>query len=109
VPFTRFAIVDLDGGLLRSGDPVAIQAHDGFYLDVQEDGGVSASAGNAGRTGSFRIWKARGSGAIGRDEDIALQAPSGRYLTAEPGSGRITATGWLIGPAETFRLLPLPE
>lgn len=109
VPFTRFAIVDLNGGPLRSGDPVAIQAHDGFYLTVQADGGVSASVGSAGKTGVFRIWKARGSGAIDRDEDIAVQAPSGRYLTAEPGSGRITAAGWLIGPAETFRLLPLPE
>lgn len=109
MPFTRFAIVDLNGGTLRSGDSVAIQAHDGFYLAVGEDGGVLARAGEAGRTGVFRIWKAQGRGRIDGDENVALQAPSGRYLTAAPGSGRITAAGWGIGPAETFRLLPLPE
>ena len=108
MPFTRFAIVDLNGGSLRSGDLVAIQDRDGFYLTLGEGGGVLASADEAGRTGVFRIWKARGRGRIDGD-DVALQASSGRYLTAEPGSGRITASGWLIGPAETFRLFPLPE
>jgi hypothetical protein len=109
LPTTRFALVDLDGEPLRSGDTVAIQARDGFYLNVQEKGGVFASAAESGKTGVFRIWKTKGTGTIRRDDDIALQASSGRYLTAEPGSGRITAAGSLIGPAETFRLLLLPD
>jgi hypothetical protein len=110
MPFTQFALVDLNGEPLRNGDPVALQAHNGFYLTVQEEGGVFAGAGEAGKTGTFRIWKVGGEGIIRRDNDIALQASSsGRYLTAEPGSGRITATRWLIGPAETFRLLLLKE
>jgi hypothetical protein len=108
-PFTRFAIVDLNGEPLRSGDQVAIQAHDGFYLDVREEGGLFASAETAGKTAVFRIWKTEGSGTIRGGDGIALQAPSGRYLTAETGSGRITATGWMIGPAEMFRLLLLPD
>ncbi|MES1243226.1 MAG: hypothetical protein ABUT39_16565 [Acidobacteriota bacterium] len=113
LPSTRFALIDLNGEPLRSGDPVAIQARDGFYLDVREEGGVFASADDTGKTGVFRIWKAgsagNNTGTIRRDDDVALQAPSGRYLTAEPGSGRITATGSMIGPAETFRLLLIPE
>lgn len=108
LPVTRFAVVDLNGGSLRSGDLVAIQNREGFYLTAGEDG-VSASADKTGRTGIFRIWKARGRGRISGDDEIALQASSGRYLSAEPGSGRITASGWLIGPAETFRLLLLPD
>ncbi len=111
LPVTRFAVVDLNGGSLRSGDAVAIQSREGFYLTVDADGGVLAGSERTGRTEIFRIWKVRGQGRIDGDDiaDIALQASSGRYLTAEPGSGRITAAGWGIGPAETFRLLPLPE
>jgi hypothetical protein len=110
LPFTQLALVDLNGEPLRSGDPVAIQAHDGFYLNTGEGDAVLANAAKAGdKTAIFRIWKADGAGTIHRDDGIALQALSGRYLTVEPGSGRIVAAGWLIGPAETFRLLLVPE
>jgi hypothetical protein len=115
MPFTQFALIDLNGEPLRNGDPVAFQAHNGFYLTAEEGGAgaVFARADGAGKTGIFRIWKvgssAGSTGTIRRDNDIALQASSGRYLTAEPGSGRITATRSLIGPAETFRLLLLKE
>jgi hypothetical protein len=115
LPFTRFALLDLNGEPLRDGDPVAIQAHDGFYLTAQEgeNGAIvakAANAGEAGKPGIFRIWRVGGGGIIRRNDGVALQATSsGKYLNAEPGSGRITATGWAIGPAETFRLLLIPE
>jgi hypothetical protein len=111
MPFTQFALIDLNGEPLRHGDPVAFQAHNGFFLTAEEGdaGAVFAKADGAGKTGVFRIWRVGGAGTIRRDNEIALQASSGRYLTAEPGSGRISATRGMIGPAERFRLLLIPE
>jgi hypothetical protein len=114
LPFTRFTLLDLNGEPLRNGDPVVIQSHDGFYLTNQDggDGTIvarAANAGEAGKPGIFRIWRVGGGGTIRRNDSIAFQASSGHYLTAEPGSGRITATRPAIGPAETFKLLLIPE
>lgn len=107
LPFTKFAINDLNGAPLRSGDRVAIQAHHGFYLTVEDGGGgpVYANRAEVGENEVFRIWKARGTGTIRRGDEIALQARSGRYLRAEPGSREVGATGLTLGPGETFRLL----
>jgi hypothetical protein len=110
-PFTRFAILDLNGGPLRSGDPVAIQSHGGLYLTAEDGGGgeVFARSLDAREDEVFRIWKVGGSGAIQRGDGVALQARSGHYLVAEPGTFKVTATRPSIGPAETFQLLLLPD
>lgn len=110
-PFTLFAIQDLNGEPLRNGDPVAIQAHNGLYLTAEDGGGgpVYARGVEAHEDEVFRIWKVGGSGTIHRSDDVALQARSGQYLVAEPGTLKVTATRWAIGPAETFRVLLLPD
>jgi hypothetical protein len=116
-PFTQFAISDLDGGRLRHGDKITLQAHNGFYL-AAANGTVHARSIEARDDEVFQVWKVGGIGGIGGicgggtirgGDQVAFQARSGRYLVAEPGTLEVTATRWAIGPAETFRLLLLPD
>lgn len=106
-PFTQFALYDLNGGPLRHGDKVALQAHNGFYLAAVNGGGgaVRASDLDAREDEVFQVWKVGGSGTIHGGDPVAFQARSGHYLVAEPGTLKVTATRSAIGPAETFRLL----
>jgi hypothetical protein len=110
-PFTQFALYDLDGGLLRHGDKVTLQAHNGFYLTALHGGGgpVHARSAEAHEDEVFQVWKVGGSGTIRGGDSIAFQARSGQYLVAEPGTLEVTATRSAIGPAETFRLLPVED
>jgi hypothetical protein len=107
-PFTQFAVNDLNGGRLRHGDKITLQAHDGLYLTAT-GGEVHARSIEPREDEVFQVWKVVGSGAIHGGDQVAFQARSGRYLVAEPGTLKITATRWAIGPAETFRLLLLPD
>ncbi|HEX6864440.1 MAG TPA: hypothetical protein VF414_16545, partial [Thermoanaerobaculia bacterium] len=107
-PFTRFAINDLNGGPLRHGDRITLQAHDGLYLTAA-DGGVHARGIEPREDEVFQVWKVGGGGTIRDGDPVAFQARSGRYLVAEPGTLQVTATRWAIGPAETFRLMLLPD
>jgi hypothetical protein len=107
-PFTQFALYDLNGGQLRHGDRVTLQARNGFYLTAT-NGPVHARGIEAGQDEVFQVWKVGGGGTIRGGDPVALQARSGRYLVAEPGTLEVTATRWTIGPAETFRLLLLPD
>jgi hypothetical protein len=106
-PFSSFAITDLNGGALRSGDPVTIQAHNGFYLEAEDGGGgaVYARAFEDGPDETFTIWKAEGGiGPIGSGDAVAFQTRSGHYLVAEGPSGVIHANRVGIGPWETFHI-----
>ncbi|MEA2560346.1 MAG: hypothetical protein QOH06_1850 [Acidobacteriota bacterium] len=110
-PFTQLAVYDLNGGRLRHGDKITLQAHDGLYLTAA-DGEVYARSTEVRGDEIFQVWKVGGIGGSGtiRDGDqVAFQARSGRYLVAEPGTLKVTATRWAIGAAETFRLLLLPD
>ncbi|MFL6290714.1 MAG: fascin domain-containing protein [Thermoanaerobaculia bacterium] len=110
-PFTRFALYDLNGGPLRHGDKVTLQAHSGLYLTAIDGGGgpVLARSVEAGEDEVFQVWKVGGSGTIRGGDPIAFQTRSGLYLVAEPGTLKVTATRPAIGPAETFRLLLVPD
>lgn len=103
-PFTQFAINDLNGGPLRHGDRITLQAHNGFYLTAT-NGTVHAREEDE----VFQVWKVGGGGTIRDGDPVGFQASSGRYLVAEPGTLEVTATRWTIGPAETFRLVLLPD
>ena len=106
-PFTLLALNDLNGGTLRSGDRVTLQAHTGFYLSAEGGGGgpVRALGAEVREDEVFHVWKVGGGGTIRNGDAVAFQSRSGRYLVAEPGTLKVTATRWAIGPAETFRLL----
>ncbi|HWN44142.1 MAG TPA: hypothetical protein VNW71_18100 [Thermoanaerobaculia bacterium] len=110
-PFTQFAIHDRNGGSLRHGDRITLQAHNGLYLTAINGGGgpVHARSIEVGQDEVFQVWKIGGSGTIHGGDQVAFQARSGRYLVAEPGTLKVTATRWAIGPAETFRLMMLPD
>ena len=107
-PFTQFAIQDLNGGPLRHGDKVTLQAHNGLYLTAT-DGPVHARGIEPDEDEVFQVWKVGGIGILRNGDPIAFQASSGRYLVAEPGTLQVTATRSEIGPAETFRLALLPD
>ncbi len=106
-PWTLFAINDLNGAPLRNGDPVTLQAHNGLYLTSEDTGGpVYARSFEPGLDETFRLWKAEGSGVLHRGDPIAIQsASSGNYVTAETGTGQVTATRASRGRSETFLLL----
>jgi len=116
-PFTLFAIYDLNGGPLRHGDKITLQAHNGLYLTAVDGGGGAVHARSTEAHGDevFQVWKvdgiggSGGSGTIRGGDPVAFQSRSGRYLVAEPGTLKVTATRWAIGPAETFRLMMLPD
>ncbi len=102
-PWTTFAVTDVNGGALRSGERVTLQAHSGFFLSTDGGGKVTAKSAEAGPAETFVIWKVGGTGTIQGSDDIALQAGSGRYLVVE-GSGQVRAAATSIEPSAKFRL-----
>jgi glucose/arabinose dehydrogenase len=125
-PHEKFALVDLNGGALQSGDAVHISAPNGVHYVVAEGGGAPQGAmppnGRvfANRTvpqqwETFIIRKADGtSGVIGNNQPITLQAFLGYYVVAEgggapqgsvPPAGEVWANRTAVGPWETFTLI----
>jgi hypothetical protein len=106
-----FTLKDWNGGALRDGDEVSLQAHGGLYLSVEPGAGgaLYADASTAGPTERFVIHKIGGAGPIVSGDSIALEVRSGRYLGAEVrGHGAIRALRYIPGPAEVFRYLEAP-
>lgn len=102
-----FEIIDLNGGQLLTGDPVALRTFDGVHY-VQAAGGggssVNAIATAIGPWEVFTILKQTGPGAqIIPGDTIALRAGSGHFVVAENGGGSVVnANRVAIGPWETF-------
>jgi len=102
-----FEVVDLNGGDLVTGDPVALRTFDGVhYLQAAGGGGstVNASPTAIGPWEVFTILKQNGpSQAISEGDGIALRAGSGHFVVAENGGGSVVnANRTAIGPWETF-------
>jgi hypothetical protein len=104
-----FEIIDLNGGDLQSGDPVALRTFDHVhYLQAAGGGGssVNATPTAVGPWERFTILKQGGGSRIIFEGDwIALQASSGHYVTAENGGGPgsvVNANRVAIGAWETF-------
>lgn len=111
-PWETFTLVDLNGGELESGDLVHLISNEGYFV-VAEGGGngiVNANRNAAGEWEKFRIIKIRNNAhkpgeTISDGNQIALQTPSGFYLTAEGGGdSEIVANRKKRGPWETFKL-----
>lgn len=115
-PWEGFALKDENGGELRAGDAVTLQAHDGAYLGLAAGGGgrivtpagADDSGGSLPAAARFVLRRLDdGEGAILPGDPFALQAPSGLYLGAEPaGFEPLRARRSTPGPAETFTYLP---
>ena len=107
---SNFNIVDLNGGTLNEGDPVAIKcwANPAFYLSAQNGGGglITPDATSIGSNETFRIHKLGGIyfyGPIANGDWIALQTANGLYLHIDgDGGSTITANASSSGPHETF-------
>jgi hypothetical protein len=102
-----FEIIDLNGGDLVTGDPVALRTFDGIhYLQATGSGGssVNATPTAIGPWETFIIFKQNGGSRIIFEGDwVALQVQSGHYIVAENGGGSVVnANRVAIGPWETF-------
>lgn len=125
-PWEKFALVDLNGGALQSGDAVHISAPNGVHYVMAYGGGAPQGATPplgrvfADRTvpqqwETFIIRKADGtSGVITNNQQITLQAHLGYYVVAEgggapqgsmPPAGEVYANRTAVGPWETFTLI----
>ena len=107
---SQFILLDLNGGQLNDGDPVAIQVYgnQSYYLSAEFGGGgrVTADATSIGRYEMFTIHKLAGlyfGGPIANGDNIAIQSPSGLYLHIDNyGGSTITANAASAGVGETF-------
>jgi hypothetical protein len=104
-----FEIVDLNGGNLQSGDPVALRTFDHVhYLQATSGGGssVNATPTAVGPWETFTILKQGGGSTVIFEGDwIALRANSGHYVVAENGGGPgsvVNANRVAVGAWETF-------
>jgi glucose/arabinose dehydrogenase len=125
-PWEKFALVDLNGGALQSGDAVHISAPDGVnYVEAYGGGAQQGATPPLGRVfadrtvpqqwETFIIRKADGtSGVIANNQPITLQAFLGYYVVAEgggapqgsvPPAGEVWANRTAVGPWETFTLI----
>ncbi len=105
-----FGLLDLNGGSLSHGDPVALRAHDGaHFLGTPGGGALDARATSAGAAQAFVVERLAGAGPLRDGDQVGLRASDGRYLVAEGGGGGVVnANRSGVGPWETFRLHAAP-
>ena len=101
-----FTIVDLNQGLLMSGDQVHLKTYSRNSYVSASGNGLNASKSKPAQAETFTILKLRGSGPIVFGDKIALMTSQNRYVVAEGGGGekvnadRTTASVW-----ETFTIV----
>jgi hypothetical protein len=106
-------IVDINGGLLQTGDIINLLTHDGHYLMAQNNGGgvVDATSTHALTWEQFVVLKQNGSGPIVAGDTVALRAGGGQYVTASGGGSSTTvlsAASNSVGTSERFKLVTIP-
>jgi glucose/arabinose dehydrogenase len=125
-PWEKFALIDLNGGTLQSGDAVHVLAPNGVHYVVAEGGGAPEGTPPpngrvfANRTvplqwETFIIGKADGTaGVITNNQQITLQSYLGYFVVAEgggapqgspPPAGEVYANRVVVGPWETFTIV----
>ncbi|HXI57330.1 MAG TPA: glycoside hydrolase family 16 protein [Polyangia bacterium] len=100
-----FALVDINGGSLDSGDRVFIRAGNGQYLQAANGGGSTLSAGGNDTQAweTFTLIKQSGGGSIKTGDVVGLQTVSGGWVSAENGGGgTVFAYGGALGAWESF-------
>jgi len=104
-----FDLVDINGGELKDGDPIALMTPTGLYLQAENGGGgrllQSGFAPAAWET--FTVIDLDRPGEPVRPGDaIALKSSGGFYVSAEGGgSGTTTVNRQSVGGWETFKLV----
>ncbi len=104
----QFALDDINGGALQSGDQVFIQAGTGQYFQAANGGGSSLNAASTNRQGweTFRIVKQSGSGTIVNGDVVGLQTvTTGHWVSAaNGGGGTVFAYGGALGDWEKLTI-----
>lgn len=101
-----FGLVDLNGGSLAHGDPIALRAHDGAHFLRASNGALDARGTSAQ---PFVVERIAGAGQLRDGDQVGLRAADGRYVVAEGGGGgAVNANRSGVGPWETFRLHGAP-
>ncbi len=104
----QFAIDDINGGSLQSGDQVFIRAGSGQYFQAANGGGSSLNAASYNRQGweTFRIVKQSGSGTIVNGDVVGLQTvTTGHWVSAaNGGGGTVFAYGGALGDWEKLTI-----
>ena len=106
-PWEKFTIVDLNGGSLNAGDPVAFRTDSGHYLQAAGNGGgpMRAEGAAAGAWETFVIVDQNG-GSLESGDPIALQFNGTWFVCAEGGGGQeVNVNRTAIGSWETFVII----
>ena len=87
-----FSMVDVNGGVLTSGDVVWLQVSGGNYVSAVNGGGstVVAQYNTPVTWERFTIEKMNGTGQIYTGDSVALKALNGQYISAVNGGGSNT-------------------
>jgi hypothetical protein len=106
--FEKLDLLDLNGGTLRDGDPMALQTPRGLYLQADQGGG-GALADNGLAPAAWETFTLvdvdRPGEAVRNGDRVALRSSAGLYVSAERGGGAETNVDRSsIGSWETFRL-----
>jgi GH18 family chitinase len=105
-----FALDDINGGALVSGDLVFIRAGNGQYFQALNGGGSSLNAASNNRLAweTFKIVKANGSGAIVNGDVVGFQTSKGPWISAlQGGGGTVVASGAAFSAWEQFKIAGL--
>ena len=98
----HFTFDDLNGGDLRDGDSVNLQANNGLYLSA--DVGSGALKADQRRPGSSELFTVRSmsGGQIAPGSSIALLTSDSKHYLGVGGTLQLDAKGTSIGPSQTF-------
>lgn len=103
----RFRIHDLNGGRLRHGDWITLQAAHGAYVSMNRDGYVYGNRRSAGKGEKFRVIRATNlPGVIRSGEMITLVSALGVFVVPDLKKGRLRATKNKPEPHEFLVLMP---
>mgnify|MGYP003646629047 CR=1 FL=1 len=103
----RFRVGDLNGGRLRHGDWITLQAVHNGYVSMNRDGIVYANRERAGKGEKFRLIRAVNQpGLIGSGELFVLVSALGAFVVPDPKTGTLKATKQKPAPHEYFVMTP---
>lgn len=105
--WSRWHLVDLNGGYLQHNDKIALRSAIGAYMVAEHGGGDILRANRRWRAEweLFTIVNMTRSGPVQSGDAIALQASNGMFVVAEGGGGGIVnANRVAIGPWEIFTI-----
>jgi hypothetical protein len=109
---THLTIHDLNQGLLKNNDPVAVQNVDNKFWYATGGGGSSilASASSISSNTTWTILKICNtspcsvSGPIAHGDEFTLRAPDGTHYVTATLNGPVTAAATTVGTTETLKL-----